>query len=465
MIKITPIILSGGVGSRLWPLSTRNLPKQFLKLPFKSTENLFEQTLLGIKNRKVFNKPIIICSEKHKFLILESLNKLKVKFSDIIVEQISKNTAPSILLGVYHLLNKNNVNFSLVIPSDHYIPNRDYSTLVPKGFESLNSHIIYGIKPDFESTDYGYINFHKNAGKIKKVKNFFEKPNLANVKKYISKGFYWNSGIFLINNKKLLEDFTKVNPEILKLCKKIVSNMSNDLEFLETNYEFMNKLPNISFDKAILEKCESIYMLKFNQKWRDIGSWKTLIELSDQNQKLNSNTIIYNNSVNSNVISDKKNTIVNDVDDIIVISKNDSIYVSSKKNVNKIKDIINDSKHRDIFNSQNIFYKPWGHYEIFIHSKNYLVKKLTVKPKHRLSLQFHKYRSEHWVVVKGVAQITKGKKQTILKQNQSTYIPVGQIHCINNVGKTNLEIIEIQMGEKLEETDIVRLDDPYKRDG
>ena len=463
MKKITPIILSGGIGSRLWPLSTKNLPKQFLKLPFKSPQTLFEQTLVGIKNRKVFSEPIIICSEQHKFLILESLNKLKIKFSDIIVEKISKNTAPSILLSIYHSLNKDKSNLSLVIPSDHYIPNRDYSILIPPNVESLNSHIIYGIKPDFESTDYGYIYFKNNSGKIKKVKKFFEKPSLANVKKYISQGFYWNSGIFLINNKKVIEDFKKFNPKLLKLCKKIISNLSKDLEFLETKYEFMNKLPELSFDKAILEKCESIYMLKFNQKWRDIGSWKTLTELSDQNQKLNSNTTIYNNSLNSNVISDKKNTVLNDVNDIIVISKNDSIYVSSKKNVNKIKDIINDKHNKNILNSQNIFYKPWGHYEIFINSKNYLVKKLTVKPDHRLSLQFHKHRSEHWVVVEGIAQITKGRTKTILKKNQSTYIPVGQVHCINNIGKKKLEIIEIQIGEILEETDIIRLDDPYKR--
>ena len=463
MKKITPIILSGGIGSRLWPLSTENFPKQFLNLPFTVKYNLFEQTLQGIKNKKIFNKPIIICSDKHKFLILDSLKKLNQPFSDIIVEKLSKNTATSVLLGVCRSLQKENAKYSLVLPSDHYIPRRNYSTLVPNNFESINGHIIFGIKPNFESTDYGYINFKNSKKKIKEVKEFFEKPNKLNAKKYISKGFFWNSGIFLINNKKLLEDFKKYHSKILILCKKIMSELSQDLDFLETDHKLMKKLPEISFDKAILEKNDCNFMIKFKQTWNDIGSWKTLSELSKKNQKLNSNTNIFNNSRNSSIVSDKKNNILNDVNDIIVVCKKDSVLVSSKKNVNKIKDIINEN-NKNFDCSQSIFYKPWGHYEIFITSSNYLVKKLTIKPKHRLSLQFHKHRSEHWVVVEGIAQITKGKQKEILKKNQSTFISVGQIHCIENIGRRELEIIEIQMGSILKESDIVRLDDPYKRD-
>ena len=225
----------------------------------------------------------------------------------------------------------------------------------------------------------------------------------------------------------------------------------------------MKKLPEISFDNAILEKNNNIKMMKFDQDWTDLGSWNSLMELSDNDVKLEKDTKIYNNSKSSTVVSDRKNTILNDVDNIFVISKKESLYISSKKNVNGIKEILNDKKFKSISDYQNIFFKPWGHYETFINSPNYLVKKLTIKPKHRLSLQYHNFRTEHWIIVEGIAKITKGNSRKILKKNESTFIPLGVKHCIENIGKVNLEIIEVQMGKILRESDIIRLDDPYKR--
>jgi mannose-6-phosphate isomerase-like protein (cupin superfamily) len=187
------------------------------------------------------------------------------------------------------------------------------------------------------------------------------------------------------------------------------------------------------------------------------------MEISDRNVKLENGIKIYNNSSSSKVVSDRKNTILNDVDNIFVISKKESLYISSKKNINSIKEILNDKKFKSISDNQNIFFKPWGHYETFINSPNYLVKKLTIKPKHRLSLQYHNFRTEHWIIVEGIAKITKGNSKKILRKNESTFIPLGVKHCIENIGKVNLEIIEVQMGEILKESDIVRLDDPYKR--
>ena len=463
MIKITPIILSGGIGSRLWPLSTKNLPKQFLKLPFESKYTLFEQTLMGLDNSMVFHKPITICSEKHKFLVLDSFKNLRLKFSDIIVEKVSKNTATSVLLGVLHSIKNTKSDYSLILPSDHYILKRNYSKLIPKYIKNIDGHIIFGIKPKFPSIDYGYIKVADIKTKINKVEKFYEKPNKTKAHEFVKNGFFWNSGIFLLNNTKLLEDFKKYHPKILRCCSLINSKLKNDLEFLETDLKLMNQLPEISFDKAILEKDKSLNMIKFEEKWTDLGSWLSLSELSKKNVKLNPDAKIINNSSSSFIISDKKNTILNDVSNVIVVSSKESLLVSSLENVNNIKKILSESKNQSITKFQNIFYKPWGHYETFISAQTYLVKKLTVKPKHRLSLQYHKHRAEHWIVVKGIAQITKGKNKEILKKNESTFIPIGVKHCIENIGKNELVIIEVQMGDILSESDIVRLDDPYKR--
>ena len=246
-------------------------------------------------------------------------------------------------------------------------------------------------------------------------------------------------------------------------CSKIISQLKIDLDFIETDLKSMKKLPEISFDRAFLEKTKSLSMMEFKQTWFDLGAWNTLSDLSEQNVMLNKKAKIINNSKNSNVISDKKNTILNDVPNIVVISQKESLLISSKKNVGNVKKILEDKKNKSFTDFQNVFYKPWGHYETFIDSQNYLVKKLTIKPKHRLSLQLHKFRSEHWIVVEGTAKITKGKSRQTLHKNESTFIPQGVVHCIENIGEQHLEIIEVQMGKILKETDIIRLDDPYKR--
>ena len=412
MNKVTPIILSGGVGARLWPLSTENLPKQFLKLPFDSKNNLFEQTILGLKKSKIFNNPLIVCSEKHKFLVLESLSRIKSKYSNIIVEKLSKNTAPSILIGSLFSMNFLKSKFSLILPSDHFVRQRDYTKLIPRNINEIKNHIIYGIKPLFPSEDYGYIQISGKLKKLNDIINFHEKPNKKKAEKFLKNNYFWNSGIFLLNNEKLVSDFEKYHPKMLKISFQIIKKLKKDLQFLDTNQDLMKKLPEISFDNAILEKNNNIKMMKFEQNWADLGSWNSLMELSNNDVKLENDTKIYNNSKNSAIVSDRKNTILNDVNDIFVISKKESLYISSKENVSNIKEILNDKKFKSISDYQNIFFKPWGHYEIFISSPNYLVKKLTIKPKHRLSLQYHNFRTEHWVIVEG---LLKSQKESLKK--------------------------------------------------
>ena len=463
MSRVTPIILSGGIGSRLWPLSTKNLPKQFLNLPFGSKLNLFQQTLEGFKNKNSFQSPIVVCGDEHKFLLLDSIKRI-TNFSGIIVEKVQRNTSISILLGVIYAIEKNQSEYSLVAPSDHYIKNRDYSRLIPKSLKNLPNHLIYGVKPTEPMTDFGYIKVREPKKRISDVLGFFEKPNRSKAIKYFKNNFFWNSGIFFINNKLLIENYKNLYPKIYKTCLKIIQNLKNDLEFLQTSETLLRTLPNISFDNAILEKVSDLPMMRLNYVWKDLGSWESLASYSKINEvALDDDSFIYNNSKNTDVISDRRNTIVNDISDTINVSYKESLFISSKKSSNKIKDILAKKKNKRITDFQYLFYKPWGHYEVFSRSKNYLLKKISIKPKCSLSLQKHSYRSEHWVIVKGTAKVTLGNKEKVLKENQSTFIPIGLQHCIENIGSGYLEIIEVQIGAILSEDDIIRLDDPYKR--
>ena len=462
MKKIVPIILSGGIGSRLWPLSTKNLPKQFLKLPFGAENNLFQQTLEGFKNKTVFERPTVVCGDDHKFLLYESIKKKK-EMGTIIVEKIQKNTATSVLLGCLFALNQG-AEYALVVPSDHYLKKRDYSKIIPKDFRKFPSHTIFGIKPSEPNVDFGYIKVKEPERLNSIVDKFFEKPNHSSAKTYINKKYFWNSGMFLININILKKNYKELHPAMLKTCQQIINNLKFDLNFLITSRELMKPLKKLSFDTAILEKVADINMTKLNVEWDDLGTWPSLRKYSKKNEiKLDKEITIHNESKNTFVVSDKRNTIINDIHDSLVVSYKDSLFVTSIKKANSIKNVLSQRKYSNVNDFQSLFFKPWGFYEVFSSSENYLLKKISIKPKCRLSLQKHKYRSEHWVVVKGKAKITKGRVISILKKNQSTFIQKGLRHCIENIGQGYLEIIEVQIGSMLSEDDIVRYDDPYKR--
>ena len=246
--------------------------------------------------------------------------------------------------------------FSLILPSDHFVEQRDYTKLIPRNINEIKNHIIYGIKPLFPSEDYGYIQISGKLKKLNDIISFYEKPNIKKAEQFLKNNYFWNSGIFLLNNEKLVSDFEKYQPKMLKISFQIIKKLKKDLQFLDTNQDLMKKLPEISFDNAILEKNNNIKMMKFEQNWTDLGSWNSLMQLSKNDVKLENDTKIYNNSKNSIVVSDRKNTILNDVDDIFVISKKESLYISSKENVNSIKEILNDKKFKSIADYQNIFF-------------------------------------------------------------------------------------------------------------
>ena len=425
---------------------------------------MFQKTIKGFKKKKTFNEPLVICSDSHKFLAVESLSNIRSKNSGIIVEEIQRNTATSVLLGVLYSLKNLDSDYSLITPSDHHIPNRNYEDLIPGNLNINDGHYIYGIKPLSPSSDFGYIEVNDYSKRKSKVTKFHEKPSERIAKTYIKNNFFWNSGIFLINNKIIVNDYKRFQPRILKYCEKIIRNLKRDLEFFRAQKKLLAPLPDLSFDSAILEKNNNLEMVKLNIEWKDLGTWNALKDtIKKSTIKLNQNSKIFNNSKNTLVLSEKKNTVINGVSNLTVVSTEDSLLVSANESSNKIKDILSKKNFKNFLNSGSIVFKPWGSYQVILEDKEYLIKKILVKTSHRLSLQKHKHRSEHWVVVSGKARITKGKKTKIIVKDESTFIPKGEVHCIENCGDVILEIIEIQMGKLLSEDDIIRLDDPYKR--
>ena len=466
-IKIIPIILSGGSGKRLWPISTQSLPKQFLKIPFGSKYSLFQKTILRI-DKKIFEKPIIICSEEHKFVIKSQLEEIKIKPESIIVEPLGRNTAPAICTACLKVFKKKETSMLMVFPSDHLIQDENLfftktHRLVKQGL--INSNTLFGLTPSEPKTSYGYMEISSNKSGLPRVEAFIEKPSLKKAKSMIKLGnFLWNSGIFLLDIKQTLDLFKKFSKDILSNCKISLKNAKKDLGFLVLDKESFSKCKNNSFDYEILEKCDDLKVLPLKLEWSDLGSWNAIWESSKKDEFNNvfKGRFKFINVTNSLIMSDKDCNIINDITDLIVVSHNNSLLITSKKKSEDIKLYLEKIKSRDYLYG-SVEFRPWGSFKIIEKNEKFIVKRLTIKPKHRISLQKHLYRSEHWTVVEGNATITLNKKIIFLKKNQSIYIPKKSIHCIANKSNKNLEIIETQIGEILSEDDIIRYDDPYNR--
>ena len=465
-IKITPIILSGGSGKRLWPISTQSLPKQFLNIPFGSKYSLFQKTILRV-HKNFFEKPIIICSEEHKFAIKSQLEEIKIKPESIIVEPLGRNTAPAICSACLKVFREKENSMLMVFPSDHLIDENFFFTkiykLVKQGI--INSNTLFGLTPSEPKTSYGYMKISSNNFGLPGVESFIEKPSLTKAKSMIKTGnFLWNSGIFLLDINQTLGLFKKFSRDILSNCKKSLKNAKKDLGFLVLDKESFSKCKNNSFDYEILEKCDDLKVLPLKLEWSDLGSWQSIWESSKKDEFNNviKGRFKVKNVNNSIIMSDKDCNIINDIKDLVIVSHNNSLLVSSKKKSEDIKLHLEKIKSRD-FLYGSVEFRPWGSFKIIEKNEKFIVKRLSIKPKHRISLQKHLHRSEHWTVVEGKATITLNKKIIVLKKDQSIYIPKNSIHCIANKSNKNLEIIETQIGEILSENDIIRYEDPYNR--
>ena len=478
--KILPIIICGGSGSRLWPLSRKSFPKQFLSTNSKDSFSFLQNTINRIKNNSQILDPILICNEEHRFIVAEQMRVINIRPKSIILEPIKRNTAPAITIGVLKSLQKNNKSkiendpILLVLPADHIIKNeKEFLSVINKAINYAmdDNIVIFGIKPDHPETGYGYIeseNIRNNNNIAKKVVRFVEKPNLELAKKLVKEERYlWNSGIFMFNAKTFLSEIEKYCPNILKNCRDALSSNLYDMDFERLdNYSF-SKCDDISIDKALMEKTSLGIVLDLEAGWSDVGSWDALWKASDKdvNGNFTSGKVILENVHNSYLNSSSRLITGIGLKNLIIIETPDAILVASRESSQEVKKIVeklNSISMKEALTHKEKF-RPWGSFNSIAEGENWQVKKIIVKPKEAISLQLHRYRTEYWIVVAGRGLVEKDNKKFFLNKNESTFIPCGTMHRLTNPGNDLLILIEVQSGKYLGEDDIERFDDKYGR--
>ena len=465
---IVPVILSGGSGTRLWPLSRSLYPKQFISLVNKTT--LFQDTIMRLPDKTA--DPLIICNEDHRFIAAEQLRQINSKNNGIILEPTGKNTAPAIAIAALSLVQENLDPILLVVSADHLIDDDDKfheSIEISRKIAEKGKLVSFGVKPDKPEIGYGYIEFDNSSqNEYYNIISFTEKPNFEVAKNYLKSGnFYWNSGIFMFKASVYLKELEKYEPEIYSACKKSCTATHKDLDFIRLNIEAFNKCPSKSIDYAVMEKTGKGVVVPFNGAWSDVGSWESLWDSKskDSNNNVSEGDTLLIKVKNSYIHSTNRLVTVHDLSDLVIIDTQDALLVTNMKSSQDIKNIVKilDKDNRSESNNHRKVYRPWGYFDSVDSGVGFKVKRIFVNPSAKLSLQKHLKRSEHWVVVKGVAMVTCGQKKIKLVENESTYIPKGEIHRLENYGDGTLEIIEIQTGEYFGEDDIIRLEDDYER--
>ena len=465
---IVPIILSGGSGTRLWPLSRKLHPKQFINLVNETT--LFQDTILRLP--KDVAEPLIICNEEHRFLAAEQLREIGKKTKGIILEPEGRNTAPAVALAALQFINKGEDPILLVLSADHLIKNIEafhQSITIASELAENNKLITFGIVPDKAETGYGYIEANiNNTDDYYSIKSFTEKPSQKNAKKYLdSANYLWNSGMFMFKASVFLSELEKFEPEILSACKKSCTTKNIDSDFIRIDNDAFHQCPNESIDYAVMEHTKNGVVVPLDANWSDVGSWSSLwdIKTKDNNDNVSKGDVFLEDVKNTYTYSSNRLVSVIGVSNLVIVDTQDALLVADKQQTHNIKKIVKrlqNDKRSEVENHRKVF-RPWGYYDSVDSGEGFQVKRIVVNSGEKLSLQKHKYRAEHWVVIKGVALITCGDKVFELVENQSTYIPQGSLHRLENHQDIPLEIIEIQTGSYLGEDDIIRLADDYQR--
>ena len=463
-LKICSVILAGGSGTRLWPLSRSMRPKQFLPVVDKLT--MFQSTLKRLDDIRL-DSTIVICNEDHRFFVSQQLSEIGHD-AKIIVEPVGKNTAPAIALAAHEC---DDETLMLVSSADHNIKNESAfieSIKCATRLAEKGKFITFGTKPDRPHTGYGYI---KKGEKILDgfvIEEFIEKPDIENAKNYISSNKYcWNSGIFMFKTKNYLDELNQYRPDIAEACKKSMNDKFNEHNFLRINEKEFLKCPSDSVDYAIMEHTKNAVVIPIDVGWSDIGSWNSLWESKskDKNNNFVDGDVLLHDVKNSFAVSNDKLLTMIGVKDLIVVSTKDSILISHKERSEEVKEMVNKLQklERPEHQLDREVYRPWGKYDSVDNDIGFQVKRITVSPGEKLSIQRHKHRSEHWIVVKGKATVTKNEKIIEVDSNEHTYIPVGMIHALENKEKDDLILIEIQTGTYFGEDDIERFEDIYGR--
>ncbi|MFQ1840373.1 mannose-1-phosphate guanylyltransferase/mannose-6-phosphate isomerase [Aeromonas veronii] len=474
MPHLIPVIMAGGTGSRLWPLSRELYPKQFLQLDGEAT--MLQTTIRRLRGLCAEN-PVVICNDEHRFLVAEQLRAINKLANNIILEPAGRNTAPAIALAALTALqtaSESSDPLLLVLAADHVIRDEVAFTAAVQAailHADAGKLVTFGIVPTSAETGYGYIKRGAATGDTHAaycVAQFVEKPDQKTAEHYLSSGdYYWNSGMFLFRASRYLTELQQFRPDIYAACVEAVGTVNADLDFVRVNKAAFLSCPSDSIDYAVMEKTADAVVVPMDAGWSDVGSWSSLWEISDKdiNGNVSHGDVLQHNSQNNYVFAESCLVTTVGAQNLVIVQTKDAILVADKHQVQDVKKIVESLKasgrrehhiHREV-------YRPWGKYDAIDNGERYQVKHITVKPGEKLSLQMHHHRAEHWIVVSGTASVTHGDSVQLVTENQSVYIPVGQIHSLENPGKILLEMIEVQSGSYLGEDDIVRFDDRYGR--
>ena len=472
---LQPIILSGGSGTRLWPLSREHFPKQYIALDSSDNLSFFQKTQKRLEGLRNVENPIIICNEEQRFLVAEQMREISISPKSIILEPFGKNTAPAIAIATLKAFEESDEKILLVLSSDHEIKDQlSFKKAIEIGIKDAKNGklVTFGIKPNLPETGYGYIETkEKISYKVIKsfpVKNFVEKPPLEKAKEYMCDDhFLWNSGIFLFKSSTMINLLKKYEPKLLALCKESLSKSSKDYDFQRIERKSFKLCPNISIDNAIMEKTKDTYVVPLNAGWSDVGNWGALWNIEEKDKDGNAiiGDILINDVKNSYLNSSKKLLVGLGLRNLIIVQTEDATLISDKNRSQDIKKIVNklNLKNRKESKIHKKVLRPWGYYHLIEEGPTWKVKEISVNPKSSLSLQKHLKRSEHWIIIKGIATIRLNKAEYKLHENESTYIPIGSKHRLSNDEISPLKIIEVQCGNYLGEDDIVRFEDNYGR--
>lgn len=470
----TPVILAGGNGSRLWPLSRQSFPKQFLALDGQNLGTMFQRTLSRLEGLE-YSNPLIISNEQHRFIVAEQLRTAEINCQKIVLEPFARNTAPAIALAALQATADDSDPILLVLAADHYIDDdQAFCSAIRKAQKYAESGylVTFGIVPTHAETGFGYIQcgskFEGSEESAFSISAFREKPSLEVAEDYVSSGnFLWNSGMFMFRASIFLAELKLYRPDILNFCQKAIVHAESDSYFLHIRSDDFTQCADVSVDYAVMENTNKGLVIPLEAGWSDLGSWSAIWDVGprdDCNNRLEGDVIAIETN-NCLVQSHHRLVAAIGLDDLIIIDTKDAILVAQKNNSQQVKDVVKclAANERAEYITHPLVNRPWGYYDTVDKGNRYQVKRISVLPGESLSLQLHYHRAEHWIVVSGTAHVICGDRELILSENQSTYIPLGVKHSLSNPGKVPLELIEVQSGSYLGEDDIVRFEDRYGR--
>ncbi len=470
-MSIQPVILAGGAGSRLWPLSRAEYPKPFI--PLLGETSLFQATVGRTRALSDAQPPIVVCNESQRFLVAEQLRNAGCEESVILLEPVGRNTAAAIALAALDVLERGSDPLLLVLPADHHVPvQKDFAKAVTRAepAAAARSLVTFGIPPLWAETGFGYIRTHADTESdgVFPVREFVEKPDAERASRYLASGeYYWNSGMFLFAASVYMEALDAHAPEVAGACREAHAEARRELDFTRVGTDAFARSPDISVDYAVMEPASNVVMVPFEGTWNDVGSWTALqgLDRADGEGNVLVGDVLALESRDCYLRAESRLLATVGLENLLVVETADAVLVAHRdraQDVRRVVQELNDRGRTEHVNHARVL-RPWGSYECISGAERFQVKRIVVKPGHSLSLQMHHHRAEHWVVVRGTAKVTRGTETLLLTEDQSTYIPLGTVHRLENPGSIPLEIIEVQSGSYLGEDDIVRFEDAYGR--